>query len=159
MTSTIKINSAPVKDKLGWCHPNAFIAIWAIDEELRSSSISTDGVSPYVENSRSHVIQYQGNYWGDNQMQLDGLESRPLARFVEFEAEEVCEVNSEGEYVLNDNGDKIKTGEIIPAYKIWTDKFTVDMNHLQSLQVINSSLAGKDERNRLIELDVKRWFK
>lgn len=157
MNTTIKINNVPVKDKLGWCHPNAFVAIWAIDEELKSSSISSDGLSGYVESSRSHVIEYQGNYWGDNQMQLDGLDSRPLACYVEIEAEAVCEVNSEGEYALDDAGNKIPTGEVIPAYDVWTDRFSVDMGHVESLQILNDPLyTGKEERDRLIEFDVKR---
>lgn len=36
--------------------------------------------------------------------------------------------------------------------------FTVDLKHLQSLQVLNSSMAPADKRFRLIELDVTRRF-
>lgn len=36
--------------------------------------------------------------------------------------------------------------------------FTVDLNHLQSLQVLNSSMSPADKRFRLIELDVTRRF-
>jgi len=159
MTQTVKINKAVVKDKLGWGHPSAFIAIWDVTEEIKSRSTSSDGIGDYVEESHSHVIEYEGNYWGDRQMQIDGLDSRPLAHFVEIEQEVVYEKNEFNENVLDDVGEKVPTGEIKPAYMVWTDKFTVDMKHPQSVQITsNPSISGKEERNRLIELDVKRKF-
>jgi hypothetical protein len=159
-TQTVKINdpALTVKDKLGWGYSNPFIAIWDVDEIVSTKSRSIDGISDYVETSRSHVIKYEGNYWGSKQMQSDGLDSRPLAHFIEFDAESVYEVNLEGEYSLDDSGEKIPTGEIIPAYKIWTDKFTVDMEHPDSIHVRNGPMTGKEERNELISLDVKRKF-
>ena len=161
MSSTIKIKDAglTVKDKLGWGRVNPFIAIWFIDEETRSTSISTDGLGSYVKQSNYRSIEYKGNYWPTHEEQLKGLESRPLAHFVEVEDEAVYEINSEGEYSLDDSGEKIPTGEIIPAHKVWTDKFTVDMKHPESMGVINSSLIGDDEINSLIDLSVKRDFK
>jgi hypothetical protein len=148
----------PVKDKLGWCSKEAFVVVWAIEEEIKKSSISPDGISNYVESSNSHVIKYQGNYWQDKATQEQGLDSRPLAHFVHFDAEELFEKNADGEHVLDDNGNKKPTGEVIPAYKEWVDTFIVDMKHIQSRQVINSSMVGIDERNRLIQLDLERNF-
>ena len=157
-TETIKFQKIPVKDKLDWCSDEAFVVVWAIDEEIKKSSISADGISNYVESSSSHVINYRGNYWKDKATQERGLASRPLAHFVHFDAEELFEKNADGEHVLDDNGNKKPTGEVIPAYKEWVDTFTVDMGHLQSQRVINSSMTGIDERNRLIMLDVERNF-
>ena len=159
MTQTVRIHRAEVKDKLGWGRPNAFISIWDVTEEIKSRSTSSDGISDYVEESHSHVIEYKGNYWGDRQMQIDGLDSRPLAHFVEVDSEVVYETNEYNENTLDDAGGKIPTGEIKPAYMVWTDKFYVDMKHPESIQITsNDSISGKEERNRLIELDVKRKF-
>ena len=159
MTRQVKVFSAQVKDKLGWDHPAALVAIRFVRELSEVSYLSEDLKSDYVSGLNSHVINYEGNYWGTKQMQVEGLESRPLAHFVDVEEEILYEVNEAGEYALNDNGDNIPTGDVIKAHKVWTDKFTVDLNHLQSVQVLNSSMPPEDKLFRLIELDVLRRFK
>jgi hypothetical protein len=154
---TIKLKGC-VKDKLGWGRKDAFIAVWKVDIEESSSLVSDGGISDYVDSSGPNEIVYMGNYWGEQQMQIDGLDSRPLAHFVEIKEEILYKRNEDGEHILDDNGYKIPTGKTKPAYKVWTDKFTVDMEHLQSVQVLNSSMTGNAEKLRLVELDVKRRF-
>lgn len=154
---TIKLKGC-VKDKLGWGRKDAFIAVWRIKSDESSLLESGDGISDYIDSSGPNEIVYEGNYWGDQQMQIEGLPSRPLAHFVEIEAEILYKRNEDDEHVLDDNGNKIPTGKAKPAYKVWTDKFTVDMEHFQSVQVLNSSMTGIAEKLRLVELDAKRRF-
>lgn len=159
MTRQVKVFPAQVKDNLGWDIPAALVAIRFVRELSEVSYLSDDCVSDYVSGLNSHVINYEGNYWGSKQMQVDGLESRPLAHFVDVEEEILYEVDKDGEYILDDNVEKIQTGDVIKAHKIWTDKFSVDLDHLQSVQVLNSSMPPEDKLFRLIELDVLRRFK
>ena len=159
MSRPVKIFTAQVKDKLGWDFPAALVAIRFARELSEISYLSEDLRSDYVSGLNSHVIKYEGNYWGTKQMQADGCESRPLAHFVDVDEEVLYEVNKEGEYLLDDKGAEIPTGEVVPAHKVWTDKFTVDLSHLQSVQVLNSSMPPEDKLFRLIELDVLRRFK
>ena len=154
---TIKLKGC-VKDKIDWDRKDAFIVVWKIKSDESSLLVSDDGISNYVDSSASNKIEYMGNYWGDQQMQIDGKESRPLAHFVEVAEEILYKRNEDDEHILDDSGDKIPTGKTKPAYKVWTDKFTVDMDHLQSVQVINSSMTGNAEKLRLVELDAKRRF-
>jgi hypothetical protein len=154
----ILIDKRIVKDKLGWPSAEAFISIWYTEEDLNKVSVSKNGIDPFTSSSSSHVIKYKGNYWGDNQMQRAGLDSRPLAFYEYFPAEEEFEKNEAGEYKLDDKMEKIPTGEVIPEYKEWVSEFTVDMGHVQAIQVKNGSLTGDDECKRLIEDDIKRRF-
>lgn len=158
MTTQITLNKVLVKDNLGWPCAEAFVVIWDIDEVVKTKSTSVNGIGDYVESSRSHVIKYKGNYWFDKETQLAGLPSRPLAHFVQFDAQKDYEKNEAGEYVLDDNGDKKETGDTIPAHEVWTDYFTVDMDHAESRLIRSSGITGNAEREKLIDKDVKRRF-
>ena len=158
MTRPVKTFISRVEDKLGWDYPSAFVAIRHVEEESKTSYTSDDLKGNYVSGLNSHVIIYEGNYWGSIEMQQRGTESRPLVCLEQFDAEAIHEVNSEGEYSLDDSGNRIPTGEVIPAYEEWVDVFSVDLNHVQSVQVINSAMSPEDKLFQLIELDVKRRF-
>ena len=156
-TPRVKVDKMLVKDKKGWPYDNAFIVVRKIEstiENLAESKLGTDG---YDETS-TYNIKYTCNYWGSKAMQEAGLPSRPLGRFIDIPAVTVYEKNSDGEHVLDDAGNKKPTGEILPARDEWSEEFIVDTEHLQSVQVLNSSMAGIDERNRLVELNITRDF-
>lgn len=159
MSKQVKVFAAQVKDKLGWDFPAALVAIRFVRELSEVSYLSEDCASDYVSGVNSHVINYEGNYWGSKQMQADGCESRPLAHFITVPEEALYKLNADEEFILDDAGKKIPTGKTIPEHDVWTDKFTVDLQHLQSVQVLNSSMSPEDKLFRLIELDVMRRFK
>ena len=138
MTTTVKTFSTPVEDKKGWDFPNAFVAIWWASETSQNTFTSDDDLGDYVEGMESHVIAYTANFWGTKQQQLNGLDSCPLFDKVFVKDEENEEDN--GHYEFN-------------------EVFTVDLDHLQSEQVLNSSMSSKDKIFRLIELDLTRKFK
>ena len=158
MTRPVKTFLSRVEDKLGWDYPNALVAIRHVEEESKTTYTSEDCKGNYVSGLNSHAINYEGNYWGSKEMQQRGAESRPLLHLKKFDAEAIYEVNIDGEYSLDDNGHKIPTGDVIPAHDEWVGVFTVDLGHLQSVQVLNSSMSPEDKTFRLIELDVQRRF-
>ena len=153
----IKVANLLVKDRDGWKYKDAFVVVRNIEAEVKTSAKSKDGVDGYEETS-TYNIEYTCNYWMDKATQEADLPSRALGRFVDVPAEDIYEVNGAGENILDDRGDKKPTGEVIPAHQMWTEKHTVDTDHLQSQEVLNSSMVGLDERNRLVELDVMRKF-
>ena len=153
----IKVPNLLVKDRDGWKYKDAFVVVRRIHSIIDNLAEPKDGVDGYDETS-NYKITYTCNFFMDKETQEADLPSRPLGRFVEVPAEEVYEVTSTGECALDDNGLKIPTGEVVPAHQIWTEKHIVDTDHLQSQQVLNSSMSGVDERDRLVELDVMRKF-
>lgn len=153
----IKVPNLLVKDRDGWKYKDAFVVVRRIFSNVENTAEPKDGVDGYEETS-SYNISYTCNYFMDKATQEADLPSKPAGRFIDVPAEEIYEVNDAGEYSLDDTGAKISTGEIVPAHQVWTEKHTVDTDHLQSQQVLNSSMVGLDERNRLVELDVMRKF-
>jgi hypothetical protein len=158
MTRAVKTFTARIENKLGWDYPLAFVAIRHVEEESKTTYTSENCKDNYISGLNSHVIMYEANYWGSKEQQMRGLESCPLVHLKQFDEEAVYKLNLEGEYSLDDNGDKIATGEVIPAYEEWVGVFFVDVDHLQSKQVLNSSMSPEDKTFRLIELDVQRRF-
>ena len=153
----IKVPNLLIKDRDGWKYANAFAVVRNIESNVKTSANPKDGVDGYDEMSE-YDITYTLNYWMDKATQEADLPSKPVGRYIDVTAEVLYEVNEEGEYSLNDQGQPIPTGETVPAHKVWTETHTVDTEHLQSQQVLNSSMVGIDERNRLVELDVMRKF-
>jgi hypothetical protein len=132
MARTVKTFSAYVEDKLGWDYPNALVAIRTASESSQNTFESDDCKGEYSEGTSSHVIAYTANFWGTRQMQAAGKPSRPLFDKV------VSEPTAQPEF---------------------DDLFVVDLDHPQSVQVLNSNATAIDKTFTLIELDLIRRFK
>lgn len=132
MARAVKTFTAQVKDKKGWKYKQAFVAIWSASETSQNTYESKDCKGDYAEDISSHTISYMANFWMDKATQLEGLPSQPLLNKVE--SEEGAEVE-------------------------FTEIFNVDLEHVQSVQVINSNAPSADKVFTLIELDLVRRFK
>ena len=137
--SEVKKFNAKVKDKLGWSYDEAFVAIYLVDEYSSTSLIADEDLNHYAEEFRPGKIVYSGNFWGNEEGQQAGLESRPLLAKKTFPA------------ITDDNGI-----EITPEHIEWDTVLEVDLLHPQSLAVMSGGGTERDKKLRMIELDVVR---
>ena len=157
MTDNVKTFFAKVKDKLGWRHNGAFVAIHFAAESSQITLTSDDCISDYVREYESKGIVFTANFWGDEQGYIERLPSRPLLRRVFIEPEIVYE-EIDGDFALDEDKNKIPTGDVIPGRYEWTYVFTVDLKHEHSQKVINSTMTTDEKTLRLIELQVIREY-
>jgi len=132
MARPIKTFTAYVEDKLGWDYPQALVAIRTASESSQNTFESDDCKGNYSEGVCSHVIAYTANFWGTKQQQMADKPSRPLFNKV------IPEPTAEPEF---------------------EEIFMVDLDHPQSIQVLNSNANATDKTFTLIELDLIRRFK
>jgi hypothetical protein len=154
----VKTFTTRVEDRLGWDYAAAFVAVRYVSESSQTTYVSEDCVSNYEVALDAGVIAYSANFWGSKAMQLAGKTSRPISCEEYIEPKVIYEKDEDGEYTKDERGKMIPTGEVIEGYWGFTDVLIVDLDHLQSVQVLSSNMQPVDKVFRLIELDVSRRF-
>jgi len=130
MSRAVKTFISPVKERDGWPHKQAFVAIYSASESSQSTFESTDCKGHYVEGVSSHVIKYKASFWMDKAGYLSGLPSRPLFN-----------------KVIGDDGEEIHS-----------EIFEVDSTNAQYTQVMNSNASRDDKTFTVIESDLRLKF-
>lgn len=159
MARAVKIFQAYVENKAGWDFPQATVVIHRVSEASQKTFDSEDCKGNYVEEISSHIISYSANFWKDKATQAASKPTMPLFDKFYVDAVDVCEKDEDGEDKKDADGELILTGEVIDAHWDFSDIFEVDVDHPQSIQVLNSNASSDDKIFTLIELDLVRRFK
>lgn len=154
----VKVFEAKIEDECGGVWPKAIVAILDFSELCQTTGSATSFKGEYSLSHDVHGISYKVSYYYDQSKMDQGKRSRPLMHDVYIEPEIIFEKNDNGEYVRDDNGEKIPTKEMTEGRYVLSDTFKVDDNHPDIRQVLESDLGFESKMLRAIKMDISIRF-
>lgn len=158
MNIPVKVFEAKIEDECGGVFPDAIVAILDFSETSQTTGSATSFKGEYNISSDVHALAYKVSYYYDQEKMEQGKRSRPLLHDVYIEPEIIYEEDDRGEFIRDDDGNKIATGEMTEGHYKLTDSFKVNEDHPDIRQILESDLEINSKRLRAIKMDLAIRF-